>query len=43
MTYQTQVSTSGPSAPLVYVLKLNLGYQGWNLQNACQNSKQGRP
>ena len=36
MTYQTQVSASGPSGPLVYVLKLNLGYQGWNSQNACR-------
>ena len=25
------------------VLKQNVGYQGWNSQNACQNSKQGRP
>ena len=24
------------------VLKLNVGFQGWNSQNACQNSKQGR-
>ena len=23
--------------------KLNVGYQGWNSQNVCQNSKQGRP
>ena len=21
----------------------NVGYQDWNSQNACQNSKQGRP
>ena len=25
------------------VLKKNIGFQGWNSQNACQNSKQGRP
>ena len=25
------------------VLKRNVGYQGWNSQNACQISKQGRP
>ena len=24
-------------------LNKNVGYQGWNSQNACQNSKQGRP
>ena len=24
------------------ILKLNVGYQGWNLQKACHNSKQGR-
>ena len=23
--------------------QINFGYQGWNSQNACQNSKQGRP
>ena len=25
------------------VLKQNVGFQGWNSQNACQNSKQGIP
>ena len=26
----------------IFILQ-NVGYQGWNLQNTCQNSKQGRP
>ena len=25
------------------ILKRNVGYQGWNSQNACRNSKQERP
>ena len=27
----------------MFCLKLHVVYQGWNLQNACQNSQQGRP
>ena len=27
----------------LFVFKRNVGYQGLNSQNACQNSKQGRP
>ena len=26
-----------------FCFKENVGYQGWNSQNTCQNSKQGRP
>ena len=28
---------------IVAVTEKNVGYQGWNSQNAFQNSKQGRP
>ena len=27
----------------LFVLRLHVGYQGWNSSSACQNSKQGRP
>ena len=28
---------------ITVTVKYNIGYQGWNMQNVCQNSKHGRP
>ena len=33
------ISKMGNQGPAIS----NVGYQGWNSLNACQNSKQGRP
>ena len=50
--YRNKLVSEYPLLPTVNFLKfqtlfslcsqINIGFQGWNSQNACQNSKQGR-